>query len=136
MNLTIALLLQFAFTLLLAATSTSSSDSTTTYIRNSTGIRLQNGFERVYIQPFGRDAFRVRATLWRDPTGLEPGVLLDPPLDGPEVEANGLSYDITLNQTQEATIQNGMAVCNVNGGNLRFYRVEADGSQTLVLEEN
>ncbi|TFY81058.1 hypothetical protein EWM64_g2951 [Hericium alpestre] len=47
---------------------------------DSTGIRLQNGFERVFIQPFGNHAFRVRASLMRDPTGTELSAFLDPPL--------------------------------------------------------
>ncbi|KIJ36071.1 hypothetical protein M422DRAFT_134145, partial [Sphaerobolus stellatus SS14] len=50
---------------------------------NSTGIKFQNGFERVYIQPFGFNGFRVRASLLRDPTGSELSALIDPPLEGP-----------------------------------------------------
>ncbi|EEB98807.1 hypothetical protein MPER_01622 [Moniliophthora perniciosa FA553] len=49
----------------------------------STGVKLQNGYERVYIQPFGNHAFRVRASIMRDPTGNEWSALLDPPLEGP-----------------------------------------------------
>ncbi|KAL0576421.1 hypothetical protein V5O48_005557 [Marasmius crinis-equi] len=101
---------------------------------NSTGIKLQNGFERVYIQPFGNHAFRVRASIMRDPTGNEWSALLDPPLEGPGGN-QGLSHDIKLPYQSSATIRNGNLVANVTNGTVSFHRVESDGSTSLLTSE-
>ncbi|KAG7095263.1 hypothetical protein E1B28_006036 [Marasmius oreades] len=101
---------------------------------NSTGIKLQNGFERVYIQPFGNHAFRVRASIMRDPTGNEWSALLDPPLEGPGGN-KGLSHDIKLPPHSSATIRNGNLAAQVTDGVISFRRVELDGSTSLLTSE-
>ncbi|EEB99249.1 hypothetical protein MPER_01107 [Moniliophthora perniciosa FA553] len=67
---------------------------------NSTGIKIQNGFERVFIQVRYMFSFQlghsdgvrsllvtthsgIRVSIMRDPTGNERSALLDPPLEGP-----------------------------------------------------
>ncbi|KAL1741983.1 glycoside hydrolase family 31 protein [Schizophyllum fasciatum] len=101
---------------------------------NSTGIKLQNGFERVFIQPFGEHGFRVRTSLMRDPTGNEWSGLIDPPLEGPGGDA-GLAYDTLLPYHGNATIRNGNLLANVSLGVLSFYRLEPNGSATLLTAE-
>ncbi|KAJ3731546.1 glycoside hydrolase family 31 protein [Lentinula guzmanii] len=101
---------------------------------NSTGIKLQNGYERVYIQPFGNHGMRVRTSIMRDPTGYEWSALLDPPLEGPGGN-NGLNYDIGIPFQGSATIRNGNIVASVNLGVLSFFRVESNGSTTLLTKE-
>ncbi|KAH7928869.1 glycoside hydrolase family 31 protein [Leucogyrophana mollusca] len=101
---------------------------------NSTGIKLQNGFERVFIQPFGNNGMRVRASIMKDPTGNELSALLDPPLEGPGGNA-GLSYDQLVPFQGNGTIRNGNIVADVALGVISFYRVETDGSWTLLTAE-
>ncbi|KAL1704236.1 glycoside hydrolase family 31 protein [Schizophyllum commune] len=101
---------------------------------NSTGIKLQNGFERVFIQPFGENGFRVRTSLMRDPTGNEWSGLIDPPLEGPGGSA-GLPYDTLLPYHGNATIQNGNLLATVDLGVLSFSRLEPNGSTTLLTGE-
>jgi hypothetical protein len=48
---------------------------------NSTGFRIQHGFETVLVQPFGFDGFRARAWPFRPPNGNEISFLYDPPLE-------------------------------------------------------
>ncbi|KAF8868633.1 glycoside hydrolase family 31 protein [Infundibulicybe gibba] len=74
---------------------------------NSTGIKLQNGFERVYIQPFGNHGVRVRASLMRDPLG--PG--------------------------GSASLRNGNLVARVSNGIISFLRVEPNGTTSALLSE-
>ncbi|KII91682.1 glycoside hydrolase family 31 protein [Plicaturopsis crispa FD-325 SS-3] len=100
----------------------------------STGIKLQNGFERVYIQPYGNHGVRVRASLMRDPTGRELSALLDPPLEGAG-GGNGLTHDQTVPFHGNATLQNGNLLVDVVLGVLSFYRVEQNGSRTLLTAE-
>ncbi|EEB90812.1 hypothetical protein MPER_10935 [Moniliophthora perniciosa FA553] len=91
---------------------------------NSTGVKLQNGYERVLIQersnilrvalqvlthiykPFGNHAFRVRASIMRDPTGNEC-----------------------------FTIRNGDLIAGIQNGTISFHRVEGNGSMTLLTGE-
>ncbi|TFK31775.1 glycoside hydrolase family 31 protein [Crucibulum laeve] len=101
---------------------------------NSTGIKLQNGFERVYIQPFGNHGVRVRASLLRDPTGREPSAFLDPPLEGPGGNA-GLAHDITLPFQGSASLRNGNIIASVVQGVISFSRVELNGTITLLTAE-
>ncbi|EIM87213.1 glycoside hydrolase family 31 protein [Stereum hirsutum FP-91666 SS1] len=101
---------------------------------NSTGVKLQNGFERVFVQPFGNHAFRVRASLMHDPSGTEPSALLDPPLEGPGGQA-GLDISSTIPYAGNATIRNGDLVAEFNLGVLSFYRVEPNGTRTLLTAE-
>ncbi|KAJ8082690.1 hypothetical protein PM082_008546 [Marasmius tenuissimus] len=101
---------------------------------NSTGIKLQNGYERVYIQPFGNHAFRVRASIMRDPTGNEWSAIIDPPIEGPGGN-QGLSHDIKLPYQSSATIRNGNLVASVQNGTISFHRVESNGSTTLLTSE-
>ncbi|KAE8154103.1 glycosyl hydrolases family 31-domain-containing protein [Aspergillus avenaceus] len=110
---------------------------------NSTGFRLQHGFETVLVQPFGYDGFRVRAWPFRPPTGQEISFVYDPPLEGFEDgEAHHLTYDTAFNGSQPVTIRNGNTIVRTSGwgGNpggyrLAFYRVEDDGSETLLTNE-
>jgi len=111
---------------------------------NSTGVRLQHGFETVLIQPFGYDGFRVRAWPYRPPNGNEISFLYDPPLEGPENgTARGMSYDTRSNGTQAINIRNGNTIVksysqiadNTTQIRLAYYRVEADGSETLLTNE-
>ncbi|KAJ7460833.1 glycoside hydrolase family 31 protein [Mycena latifolia] len=101
---------------------------------NSTGLKLQNGFERVYVQPYGENGIRVRASLLRDPTGTEPSALLDPPLEGPGGGA-GLSFDTLVPFQGDASLQNGNILARISGGVISFFRVStaANGSQVLDL---
>ncbi|TFK52912.1 glycoside hydrolase family 31 protein [Heliocybe sulcata] len=101
---------------------------------NTTGIRIQNGFERIYIQPFGTNGIRVRASLLRDPTGRELSALLDPPLEGPGGN-QGLSYGQSIGYLGNATLQNGNLVANVTNGVLSFWRTESNGSLSLLTSE-
>ncbi|KAF4576252.1 hypothetical protein EYR36_004229 [Pleurotus pulmonarius] len=109
--------------------------SNSTYFQpNSTGIRLQNGFERVFIQPFGNHGMRVRVSLMKDPTGQELSALLDPPLEGPG-GGLGLSHDIELPFQGNATIRNGDLITEVSSGLISFFRAESNGSRTLLTAE-
>ncbi|KAK7062870.1 hypothetical protein VNI00_000367 [Paramarasmius palmivorus] len=101
---------------------------------NSTGIKYQNGFERVYIQPFGNHAFRVRASIMREPTGHEWSVLLDPPLEGPG-GGQGLNHDLNVPYKGSGTVRNGDLIAQVTGGAISFLRVENNGSTTLLTSE-
>ncbi|EKM78298.1 hypothetical protein AGABI1DRAFT_121418 [Agaricus bisporus var. burnettii JB137-S8] len=100
---------------------------------NATGIKLQNGFERIHIQPFGNHGFRVRASLLRDPTGREPSALIDPPLEGPS--SKGLEHSITIPFRGNATVRNGNLVVDVSFGVTSFSRVEPNGTLTLLTSE-
>ena len=108
---------------------------------NSTGFRMQHGFETVLVQPFGYDGFRVRAWPFRPPNGNEISFLYDPPLEGPENgQAHGMNFDTTINGNSSFSIRNGNTVVHttgLDGGGYRlgFYRVEPDGSQTLMTNE-
>ncbi|KAJ6080596.1 hypothetical protein N7499_005470 [Penicillium canescens] len=109
----------------------------------SKGFRMQHGFETVLVQPFGYDGFRVRAWPFRQPTGQEVGFVYDPPLEGPEEgEAHGMAFDTAFNGNRSEELRNGNMVVRTSGwgGNpggyrLAFYRVEADGSETLLTNE-
>ncbi|EIW79742.1 glycoside hydrolase family 31 protein [Coniophora puteana RWD-64-598 SS2] len=117
--------------LLTLATAISAWPSTSS---NSTGIKLQNGFERVYIQPFGNNGIRVRASLMRDPSGNELSALLDPPLEGPGGN-QGLAYDQLIGYQGNASFQNGNLIVQVNLGVISFYRAETNGSLSLLTQE-
>ncbi|KIJ64688.1 glycoside hydrolase family 31 protein [Hydnomerulius pinastri MD-312] len=101
---------------------------------SSTGIKLQNGFERVFIQPYGNNGIRVRASLMKDPTGDELSAFLDPPLEGPGGN-QGLAYDQLVSYQGNGTIQNGNIVAQIVTGVISFYRVETNGSWTLLTQE-
>ncbi|KAG9560050.1 glycoside hydrolase family 31 protein, partial [Aureobasidium melanogenum] len=108
---------------------------------NSTGVRIQHGFETVLVQPYGYDGFRVRAWAFRPPSGNEISFLYDPPVEGPENgKARGMSYDTRSNGNTSVSIRNGNAIFRTFGldnGHYRlaFYRVEANGSETLLTNE-
>lgn len=111
---------------------------------NSTGFRIQHGFETVLVQPFGYDGFRVRAWPFRPPTGDETSFLYDPPLEGPENGSSlGMKFDTKANGSSTVAIRNGNTVVRTyspNGNNqtsvrLAFYRLEQDGSETLLTNE-
>ncbi|OBT76318.1 hypothetical protein VF21_03304 [Pseudogymnoascus sp. 05NY08] len=110
---------------------------------NSSGFHMRHGFENVLVQPYGYDGFRVRAWAFRPPNGNEISFLYDPPLEGPE---NGVSLrieDATLiDGTDQIEIRNGNTICRTFGGTfakthtrLAFYRVESDGSETMLLNQ-
>ncbi|TRM67097.1 glycoside hydrolase family 31 protein [Schizophyllum amplum] len=101
---------------------------------NSTGIKILNGFERIFIQPYGEHGFRVRTSLMRDPSGNEWSGLLDPPLEGAGGGA-GLSYDILLPYQGNSTIRNGNILASVATGVIIFSRLESNGSTTLLTSE-
>ncbi|KAK3065375.1 hypothetical protein LTS18_011898 [Coniosporium uncinatum] len=109
---------------------------------NSTGFLMRHGFERVLVQPYGYDGFRVRAWAFRPPNGNEVSFLYDPPLEGYEGrEAHGMTYDRTINGSQFTAIRNGNTVVKTFGGSygyntrLAFFRIEANGSETLLMNE-
>ncbi|KAL5492091.1 hypothetical protein ACEPAI_3538 [Sanghuangporus weigelae] len=99
---------------------------------NSTGFKLQNGFERVFIQPYGEHGIRVRAGIMRDPTGSEPSVFLDPPLEGPGGNA-GLSFDTLVPFRGNSSLRNGNILASISNGILSFYRIStsSNGSERL-----
>ncbi|KAJ6559323.1 glycoside hydrolase family 31 protein [Mycena sp. CBHHK59/15] len=101
---------------------------------SSTGLKLQNGFERVYIQPYGENGIRVRTSLLRDPTGTQPSALLDPPLEGPGGGA-GLSFDTLVPFQGNGSLLNGNILARISSGVISFFRVStaANGSQVLDL---
>ncbi|EME45650.1 hypothetical protein DOTSEDRAFT_23649 [Dothistroma septosporum NZE10] len=130
---------------LLCSVSAQCSNSSGSYLApNSTGFRIQHGFETVLVQPFGYDGFRVRAWPFRPPNGNEIGFLYDPPLEGPENGASpGMKYDVKVNGTQTVAIRNGNTIVKTYSPNqnnqtivrLAFYRVEQNGSETLLINE-
>ncbi|KAJ7834163.1 glycoside hydrolase family 31 protein [Mycena leptocephala] len=101
---------------------------------SSTGLKLENGFERIYVQPYGENGIRVRASLLRDPTGTEPSALLDPPLEGPGGGA-GLSTDTLVPFMGNGTLQNGNILARITFGVISFYRISTttNGSQIFDL---
>ncbi|KAK8215243.1 hypothetical protein M8818_002255 [Zalaria obscura] len=117
--------------------------SSTYFAPNSTGFRMQHGFETVLVQPYGYDGFRVRAWPFRPPNGNEISFLYDPPLEGPENgTAHGMSFDTAFNGKRSIAIRNGNTIVqtygwagNPGGYRLAFYRVEANGSKTLLTNE-
>jgi len=116
---------------------------------NATGIKLQNGFERVYIQvatsclsgspfpttrqPFGINGFRVRATILRDPTGNEPSALLHPPLEGPS--SKGLDHSINVPFMGNGSIRNGHLGVDILLGAISFHRVHPNGTRVPLTSE-
>ncbi|KAK5128684.1 hypothetical protein LTR85_000017 [Meristemomyces frigidus] len=111
---------------------------------NSTGFRLQHGFETVLVQPYGYDGFRVRAWPYRPPNGNEISFLYDPPLEGPgKGTAAGMDYDMKVNGTQYVVLRNvntavktySATADNTTNARLAFYRIESDGSETLLTNE-
>ncbi|GAB7355523.1 hypothetical protein MBLNU459_g6006t1 [Dothideomycetes sp. NU459] len=119
-----------------------SQNVTSTYLApNSTGFRMQHGFETVLVQPFGYDGFRVRAWPFRPPTN-QISFLYDPPLEGPEDgQAHNMSFDTKANGNDSVSIRNGNTLVKTFGvgdtGNWRlaFYRIEPNGSETLLTNE-
>ncbi|KAJ5991705.1 hypothetical protein N7451_007429 [Penicillium sp. IBT 35674x] len=109
----------------------------------SKGFRMQHGFETVLVQPFGYDGFRVRAWPFRPPTGQEIGFVYDPPLEGPEDgQAHGMTFDTAFTGNQSEELRNGNMIVRTSGwgGNpggyrLAFYRVESNGTETLLTNE-
>ncbi|KAK4623768.1 Alpha-xylosidase A [Fulvia fulva] len=70
--------------------------------------------------------------------------MYDPPLEGPENGAlTGMKYDVKVNGTQTVAIRNGKTIVKTYSPNqnnqtivrLAFYRVEQDGSETLLANE-
>ena len=116
-------------------------ESNNTAMPNSTGFRLQHGFETALVQPFGYDGFRVRAWPFRPPNGNEISFLYDPPLEGPENgQAHGMTDDTVLNGNSTYSMRNGNTVVQTNnsdigGYRLSFYRVEPNGAYTLLTNE-
>ena len=109
-------------------------NATTTYFApNSTGFLINHGFEKVLVQPFGHDGFRVRAWPFRPPTGDEISFIYDPPLEGFENgKSLGMSYETTVYGTQIVAIRNGNTVVKTYSPNqnkhtivkLAFFRIE------------
>jgi alpha-D-xyloside xylohydrolase len=135
-----------AFSALIFSCSAQSNSSNKGYFQpNSTGFRLQHGFETVIVQPYGYDGFRVRAWPFRPPNGNEVSFLYDPPLEGPgNGSTTGIkTYDTTLNGTQAFTLRNGNTLAktfsntgdNTTNVRLSFYRINADGTETLLTNE-
>ncbi|KAJ5261619.1 hypothetical protein N7505_008486 [Penicillium chrysogenum] len=127
-----------------ASSSVASPVQQTTYHKpTSKGFRMQHGFETVLVQPFGYDGFRVRAWPFRAPTGHEIGFVYDPPLEGPENgEAHGMTFDTAFNGNRSEELRNGNMIVRTSGWGgspggyrLAFYRVEANGSETLLTNE-
>ncbi|KAK0449736.1 glycoside hydrolase family 31 protein [Desarmillaria tabescens] len=103
-------------------------------LANAAGIRIINGFERVYIQPFGTNGVRVRSSLMRDPTGTELSALFDPPIEGPGGN-QGLSFDTELGFQDSGQFTNGDLLVSIQSGRLFFYRRESNGTDTLLTSE-
>lgn len=125
---------------------TSMSNSSSYHHPDSAGFRLQHGFEVVLVQPYGFDGFRVRAWPFKPPTGDEISFLYDPPLEGPEAgsAAHGMNFDTRTNGLEPIRLRNGNTVVqtyaapiadNTTNVRLAFYRVEPDGSETLLTNE-
>ncbi|ETW77514.1 glycoside hydrolase family 31 protein [Heterobasidion irregulare TC 32-1] len=109
-------------------------ESSDTYFQpNSTGVKLQNGYERVFIQPFGNHGFRVRASLMKDPTGTELSAFVDPLLEGPG--ANTLAVSSVVPYQGNATLRNGALVAELADGALSFFRVDARGARAPLTAE-
>lgn len=70
----------------------------------------------------------------RDPTGQEPSSLLDPPLEGYGGGAN-LEHDIKLPFQGSASFRNGNLAVDVLNGSLSFWRIESNGSRSLLTSE-
>ena len=70
----------------------------------------------------------------RDPTGAEPSVFLDPPLEGPGGNA-GLSFDTLVPFRGSAALRNGNILASISNGVLSFYRISpsSNGSENLEL---
>lgn len=80
----------------------------------------------------------MRASLLRDPTGNELSALIDPPLEGPEDgKSAGLAHDQTVRYGNASVpIRNGNMVVEVSTlGLIAFYRVEPNGTRTLLTSE-
>ncbi|KAJ7707128.1 glycoside hydrolase family 31 protein [Mycena metata] len=100
---------------------------------SSTGLKLENGFERVYVQPYGENGIRVRASLLRDPTGTEPSTLLDPPIEGPGGGV-GISTDTLVPFMGNGTLQNGNILARITFGVISFYRVSTATNGSHILD--
>ncbi|GKZ21909.1 hypothetical protein AbraIFM66951_007321 [Aspergillus brasiliensis] len=114
----------------------------TYFAPNSTGLRIQHGFETILVQPFGYDGFRVRAWPFRPPSGNEISFIYDPPIEGYEDTAHGMSYDTATTGAEPRTLRNGNIILRTTGWGgdtagyrLSFYRVNEDGSETLLTNE-
>lgn len=90
--------------------------------------KLQNGLlinhqnERLFIEPWGKNALRVRATRYSDFSG-ENWALEE------EIAADGRKAEVTITENNEASIQNGRLTIKVNpNGVLSFFR---DGKKFL-----
>lgn len=113
------------------------------FMPNSTGFRMQHGFETVLVQPFGYDGFRVRAWPFRPPTGNEVSFLYDPPVEGPEGgKAHGMGFENGFIGNQSTVMRNGNIIVRTSGwgGNpggyrLAFYRIEPNDTETLLTNE-
>lgn len=80
--------------------------------------------ELLCIEPWGKDALRVRATQYTDFTGRRWAL-------SEEISADRKTADITIDGTQSASVQNGRVKATVNAaGVLSFYR-----DDTLLLRE-
>lgn len=109
----------------------------------SKGFRMQHGFETILVQPFGYDGFRVRAWPFRPPTGQEIGFVYDPPLEGPEDgHAHGMTFDTAFTGNRSEELRNGNMIVRTSGWGgspggyrLAFYRVESNGTETLLTNE-
>ncbi|KAJ5614844.1 hypothetical protein N7528_008498 [Penicillium herquei] len=120
-----------------------SSGNSSYYQPTSKGFRMQHGFETVLVQPFGYDGFRVRAWPYRPPTGDEIGFVYDPPLEGFEGDqAHGMTFDTAFIGNRSVEIRNGNIIVRTSGWGgsaggyrLAFYRVETNGTETLLTNE-
>ncbi|KAL9052775.1 MAG: hypothetical protein Q9162_005195 [Coniocarpon cinnabarinum] len=134
-------LLAVSFALVITAQITYPNESNNTAAPNSSGFRMQHGFETVLVQPYGFDGFRVRAWPFKPPNGNEISFLYDPPLEGPENGVpHGMKFDTALNGNSTFSIRNGNTVVQTNNSDagayrLSFWRVEDDGRYTLLTNE-
>lgn len=132
----------FALGALGAASAIASSPDNYT-LPSSKGLRIQHGFETILVQPFGYDGIRVRAWPFRPPSGQEVSFVYDPPLEGPEDgQARGMSFDTMNTGNNSAEIRNGNILVKTSGWGgspggyrLNFYRLEDDGTETLLTGE-
>ncbi len=70
----------------------------------------------------------------RGPSGQELSALLDPPIEGPG-GGQGTAHDVKVPFMGSATIRNGDLVADILHGVISFFRVEQNGSRTLLISE-
>jgi len=100
--------------------------------RDASPIHLTNGHERLYLQPWGKNAIRVRAALYQDPTQSELGGLLGKPLGSEGATSTCEQRNITY--FTNARVESGNLAVTVRQNRLSFWRI-GNGTESLLLQE-